>query len=209
MQKVVPAILTPDPLELSRQLSVLKNQTKWVHIDIMDGNFVPNTSISISELGEAGQFFNLELHLMVQDPEKYFEDCKEIGAKRVYFHWEGTKDPEHVLSVASQYSFYKGIAINPETKVQDIVPYLSKVDSALVMSVVPGAQGHEFIPSVLEKVQEFKKQSGLVVGVDGGVGKETIQNIFAANADYVAVGSGIWQAEDSLGALRSLQLLVK
>ena len=97
MQKVIPAILTADSVELRDGLRVLREQTKWVHIDIMDGKFVPNTSINLFELGEANLFFNLEMHLMVENPEKYFEDCKEIGAKRVIFHAEATEDIARVL----------------------------------------------------------------------------------------------------------------
>ncbi|MCH7604896.1 hypothetical protein IID24_02835 [Patescibacteria group bacterium] len=74
MQKVIPAILTADPADLQEKLQMLKENTKWVHIDIMDGKFVPNTSINLSQLGEASQHFSLEIHLMVQEPEKYFED---------------------------------------------------------------------------------------------------------------------------------------
>ena len=117
MQKVVPAILTADPVELSEGLKVLKSQTNWVHIDIMDGKFVPNTSINLFELGEASQFFNLEIHLMVENPEKYFEDCKEIGAKRVLFHLESTENSTAILQKMSGHGFQKGIAINPETPV--------------------------------------------------------------------------------------------
>ena len=94
MQKVIPAILTKDPAELQRQLDTLRNQTRWVQIDVMDGKFVPAVSVNISELGETSQFFNVSIHLMVQNPENYLEDCNAVGAKRVYFHLTGTKDPQ-------------------------------------------------------------------------------------------------------------------
>lgn len=209
MQKVVPAILTKDPSELQRQLRVLKDQIHWVHIDIMDGKFVPATSISISELGEAYQFFNLEIHLMVENPERYFEDCKAIGAKRVIFHMESTVDMEKVLEEGGKYEFKKSIALNPKTPVDALLPFFEKIDSIVLMSIVPGAQGQEFISRVFEKIHEAKTiHPDIILSIDGGVGEENIQDLFKAGCDYVAVGSGIWKTEDPVASLRELQEMV-
>ena len=206
MQKVVPAILTAESSELSRQLSLLREQVRWVHIDIMDGKFVPNTSISISELGEVGQSFNLELHLMVQDPEKYFEDCKEVRAKRVYFHWEATQDPVKTLSFMEQYPFQKGVALNPKTKGSDLQ---GNMDAVLLMAIEPGEQGRKFIPSVLRKIVDVRgRTSNILIGVDGGIGKSNVEQVFQAGVDYVAVGSSIWQTEDPIASLRELEEMV-
>jgi len=209
MQKVVPAILTTEPSKLSYQLSLLREQVKWVHIDIMDGKFVPNNSISISELGEVGQFFNLELHLMVQDPEKYFEDCKEVGAKRVYFHLEATRNPAKTLSFMEQYSFQRGVVLNPETLVSALVSVVEKVEDVLLMSVVPGSQGHEFIPHVADKIRDIRGlHEKLLIGMDGGVVQNNILSVFEKGVDYIVVGSGIWQTKDPIAALRKLQEMV-
>ncbi|OHA64628.1 MAG: hypothetical protein A2672_02780 [Candidatus Wildermuthbacteria bacterium RIFCSPHIGHO2_01_FULL_49_22b] len=209
MQKVVPAILTADPAELRRQLGVLKDRTKWVQIDIMDGKFVPSVSVNISELGEACQFFNLEIHLMVTEPEKYLEDCGAAGAKRVYFHWEGTKDPEKTLSLMGRYSFQKGVALNPETEIKMVAPLADKMDALLLLSVVPGAQGHEFVSSVLDKVSVVKHLVfDTLIGVDGGISEDNILGVFEKGADYVAVGSALWKSKDPLAALRKLEEMV-
>ncbi|MDP4007316.1 MAG: ribulose-phosphate 3-epimerase [bacterium] len=206
MQKVVPAILTDNPSELQRQLAVLKNQTKWVQIDIMDGKFVPSVSVNISQLQEAYQFFNLEIHLMVKDPENYLEDCSAAGAKRVFFHLEATENPEGVISAMEKYSFQKGIALNPETDVKEATPFLKNLDAVLLLSVVPGEQGHDFIPSVLEKITKVKDMKpDVLCGVDGGISEENIQSVFQKGADYVAVGSSIWKTEDPVAALRELE----
>ena len=209
MQKVVPAILTKDPSLLKEQLDALKNHTKWVQIDIMDGKFVPSVSVNISELGEASQFFNLEIHLMVKDPENYLEDCNAVGAKRVYFHLTGAKDPQVVLSRMEQYQFKRGIAINPETTVGQLAPYVKNADAVLLLSVVPGEQGHEFIPSVAEKIPGIRALNpDLVIGMDGGIAKDNIRQVFEGGVDYVAVGSSIWRTKDPIASLRELQEMV-
>lgn len=210
MQKIVPAILTKDPGELQLQLELLKNNTKWVQIDIMDGRFVPETSVNISELGEAYQSFNLEIHLMVQDPQTYLDDCKGAGAKRVFFHLEGTKEPERVLSLMEKYSFQKGIAINPETPLDKVQTFAKTLDALLLLSIVPGAQGREFIPGVLRKiplVREFSPK--VLLGMDGGINKENIKQAFQAGVDYVAVGSGMWQTENPIETFTHLNEMIR
>jgi len=209
MQRVVPAILTSDPAELSESFRVLKEHTNWVHIDIMDGKFVPNTSVNLFELGEANEYFNLEIHLMVQDPEKYFEDCKAVGAKRVIFHLEATKDPEMVLQEMEKYPFQRSIAINPKTAVSKLAPSAEKVSAVLLLSVEPGFQEQKFIPQVLEKIPEIRKLSSeVLIGVDGGINEANIQQVFAAGVDYVRVGSAIMKSEDPVARLRKLEEMV-
>src|SRR3989338_6300357 len=98
MQKIIPAILTQDPADLRQKLELFQGHTKWMHIDIMDGTLVPGRTVNLFELGEASKFFNLEIHLMVADPFKYFEDCSSIGAKRVIFHREAEQAKEPMFS---------------------------------------------------------------------------------------------------------------
>ena len=210
MQKIVPAILTADPAELAEGLKVLKEQTKWVQIDIMDGKFVDNTSVNLFELGEACEYFSLEIHLMVENPEKYFEDCKAIGAKRVIFHLEATEDVSKVLESMEKYPFQRAIAINPPTPVSQLAPYVGKLDAVLVMSVNPGFQQQSFIPDVLPKVAEIHKlKEGIIVGLDGGINESNIKQAFEAGADYVGVGSAVMKAEDPAIALRDLKEMIE
>ena len=209
MQKVIPAILTADEKELKKQLALLKGQSNWVHIDIMDGKFVENTSVNLFALEEARQYFNLEIHLMAQHPEKYFEDCKEIGAKRIIFHFEATGNLEKVLEEGISYEFQKGIALNPETPLSMIEPVKEKVDSLLIMSVRPGLQGQEFILSALEKAKEARKLfPQLLIGIDGGIGQENIKEVFRVGVNYAVVGSAIMKAENPLEELRKLEEMV-
>lgn len=210
MQRIIPAILTAEPRELREGLKILRGHTSWVQIDIMDGTFVPNTSINLFELGEAYQFFNLEIHLMVQNPEKYLEDCKSVGAKRVIFHLEATESPAEVFHKMEEYRFQKAIAINPPTSVSKLPPSLvEKLDAVLLMSVNPGFQAQEFIASVLSKIQEIRKlKPNVLVGLDGGINAQNIRQVFDAGADYVGVGSAIMKADDPVAALRRLKELV-
>src|SRR3989344_5296791 len=207
MQKVIPAILTDDPKELKEKLELFKGKSQWMHVDIMDGKFVPNTSASLFALEDAHEFFNLEIHLMVRNPETYLEDCKEVGAKRVVFHAEAVEDIPAFLEQAQKFEFQTAVALNPETAVS---PFPEALRNVLVMAIHPGFQGQEFLPLVLQKITDTKKLSPqLFVGVDGGVKKENIQSIFQAGADYAVVGSGIMQAEDPVAAFKELEEMVK
>lgn len=210
MQKVIPAILTASAEELKTQLTLLKGKSNWVHIDIMDKKFVENTSVNLFELGDAYQYFNLEIHLMVLNPEKYFEDCKAIGAKRVLFHYEATNNIEKVLEQGEKHGFQKGVALNPETKPKVLESVGGIYNSLLLMGVHPGFQGQEFIFATLEKTREVKKLfPQLLVGIDGGVNEENITKVFKASVDYATVGSGMWKKENPIAAFNKLKELVQ
>jgi len=214
MQKVIPAILTADSADLAKKLEMLRELCKWVQIDIMDGKFVQNVSVNLFELGEVSQFFDLEIHLMVEHPEKYLEDCKAIGARRVIFHVEASENPARVLEDMEKYDFQKGIALNPSTPAEDVSRLVSRLDSILLLTVNPGFQGQEFIASALQKIEHLRdlpvgrQGSSILIGVDGGVREENIRKVFKAGADYVAVGSGIWKTENPAASFKELQEMV-
>lgn len=210
MQKIVPAILTKDVEDLQAKLKVLQGLTEWVQIDIMDGKFVPNTSIAITELADASAAFSFEIHLMVKNPEQYLADCKAVGAKRVIFHLEGAQNPREVLEKMEGYGFEKGIALNPETSVDVLSALKGRFDSVLFLTVIPGAQGHEFIPSVLEKVKRARELfSEIRIGVDGGVKEGNIREVLESGVDYAVIGSGIWKTDNPKETLLRLQSMVQ
>ncbi len=209
MQKIIPAILTADPVDLQRKLELFRGHTNWVHVDIMDGTLVPGRTVNLFELGEASKFFNLEIHLMVEDPFKYFEDCSGIGAKRVIFHVEAVRAKEPMLSMVSTHEFQKGIALNRETPLGSMASHAKSISSILLMAIEPGAQGRPFDEAVLARVRKTKEMyPDLLCGVDGGISKENIRSVFANGADYAVVGSSIWEAEDPLAVLRELEEMV-
>lgn len=210
MQKVIPAILSVDPADLRAKLELLKGHTNWIHLDIMDGKFVPNTSVSLFELGEAYQFFNIEIHLMVSDPREYFKDCDEVGAKRVIFHYEAASNIQEVLEKAKHHQFHIGIALNPETPAERITPHIQDIDSILLLSVNPGFQGQEFIPDVLKKIPEIRRlKQDILIGLDGGINAENIKGVFEAGVDYAGVGSAAMKSADPVVALRHLEEILK
>ena len=213
MQKIIPAILTADSADLQKKLELFRGRSKWMHIDIMDGIFVPGRTISLSEVGEASEFFNLEIHLMVEDPFKYFEDCSGIGAKRVIFHAEAVKDIPLFLETTKGFAFQKGVALSPNlVKLSFSKLSLTKfgLSGVLLMGVHPGSQGQEFLPLVLQKITAVKESAPkLLVGVDGGIKKENIKSVFKAGADYAVVGSVIMRAKDPLSVFKSLEEMVQ
>ncbi|MGB9598736.1 MAG: ribulose-phosphate 3-epimerase, partial [Minisyncoccales bacterium] len=170
MAKIIPAILTASLNDLENKLRIIQNLTDWVQIDIMDGKFVKNVSISLADLKKIKIPLNLEVHLMVLNPEKYFRDCQNLKAKRVIFHYEATKNPKRVFEIMKKYDFSPGLAINPSTSVEKIKKFLEKLDLVLLLAVNPGFQGQKFNPIVLTKIKELKKLSKKIkIGVDGGI----------------------------------------
>lgn len=209
MQKVIPAILTADSEDLKEKLSAFRGISEWMHIDIMDGEFVPNVSVGIQELKEFARDFCFEIHLMVQNPANYVEDCKAIGAGRIIIHQEAAGAIEKALKKMKVDDLKAGIALNPLTSVDVITPFASNVICALIMGVRPGVQGQEFMPSVLEKIAMIKKDfPHLKIGVDGGVGEANIFQIFQAGAEYAVVGSGIIRSQDPIAVFRKLQEMI-
>lgn len=210
MQKIVPAILTQDPADLRQKLELFGGHSKWLHIDVMDGTLMPGSTVNLFELGEASKFFNIEVHLMVEDPFKYFEDCSGIGAKRVIFHREAMRAEEPMSSQLDSYEFQKGIALNKETSLELVAAYAQKISSILLMSIEPGAQGRPFDVAVLSKARKVKEMyPHLLLGMDGGIGKENIQSVFSSGVDYAVVGSEIMSAEDPVEVFKSLGEMIQ
>lgn len=190
---IIPAILTNDIKDAKQRISQLEGLVEWVQIDIMDNIFVPNVSIKIHDLEGIKTTSKLEAHLMVRNPEDVFEDCARLNFKRVIFHFEAVDNTKEILETMDNFSFEKGIAINPDTSIEKIIPFLEKLDVVLFMSVYPGFQKQKFIPEVLEKIKKLKKISpNTKVAIDGGVNKENIKSIALAGVDDIDVGSAMF-----------------
>ena len=206
MAEIIPAILTNDPSELSAKLDSLIGLTEWVQIDIMDGRFVPQISISLDQLSRLNSPFQFDVHLMVNNPEQYLEGCQTANVKRVLFQLEGTEDPEAVLSAMSIHGFERGIALRPQTPVEAIQPYLSWVTVVLLLSVEPGKQGQAFIPETIERIKQLRQIAPEVkIEVDGGINADNIAEVAAAGADYLVVGSAIVGQPSPAAALNELK----
>ncbi len=208
--KILPAILTNDEKDLEKKIRQAELFTDWVQVDIMDGQFVPSHSIVASHLSMIKTRLNLEVHLMVRDPESQVEGYARGGATRIAFHYEATPAPDKVIKQVRRLKLGVGLAINPETPISSIEGLLDKIDFILFLSVHPGFYGKEFLPEVLDKVKEFRaKGFKMEVGMDGGIKADNIKMIKDAGVDYACVGSGVFNHVAPQDAYNNLLKLVK
>ena len=204
---IVPAILVTTVEELQQQVSSVKDVVEWLQLDIADGKFVDNKTISLADIPDnIFDGFSVEVHLMVENPMEYLEDCKRLRVKRIIVHYEAIHEKLDVLEKINQSGIQISIAINPGTTVSYLENVIEYLDAVLLMTVEPGKQGQEFIPSVLDKISEIRLIApDAVIGIDGGVKLDNINKVNKYNLDYVAVGSGLWQADDIEGQIKKFQ----
>lgn len=208
LSRVVPAILTEDPKALESMVRQAETFTTYVQIDIMDGQFVPSRSISWEHLVSLPMKLSWEAHLMVLHPEKQFEGFKKAGAQKVVFHYEAANSPREVISSARSLGLEVGIAINPETPISVIIPLVSEVDSVLFLTVTPGFYGSKFMPEVLDKLAELRRERPDVeIGVDGGIKADNIAQVAQKGADVIFVGSAIFMQPNPAESFRRLVAL--
>ena len=176
---------------------------EWVHIDVMDGVFVPNISFGfpvLKAIRKATPKF-LDVHLMIVDPEKYVKRFVEAGADLVTFHYEASDDPAACIGLIREAGAKAGISIKPATPVEALRGVLPQVDLVLVMSVEPGFGGQSFIPGSLEKVAQLRAKArekglGTIIEVDGGLSSHNAGAVYGAGADVLVAGNAVFGAAD-------------
>lgn len=195
---VAPAIFTADYNIFAKQFNLVSNQTKLLQLDVADGSFVSAQTFSLREISDGFlEKIVWEAHLMVENPEKYLQDCLRLRASRVIAHIEALNKPEDFVKQVHQRGMAAGLALNPETEVEKTVPYLSEVDSVLIMGVSPGRQGQLFLPAVLEKISQIRSlNQKVIIGIDGGIKEGNIEKVAEYRPDYLAIGSGLWESDD-------------
>ncbi len=205
--KIAPSILSADFANLGKDIGMVEQHTDLLHIDVMDGHFVPNISIGIPVVESIRKFteMRLDAHLMIENPEKYIEAFALAGADTIIVHAETIKDGKPLQDI-KDHNKRAGVSINPETPVSEIESYLEGVGQVLVMSVNPGFGGQSFMPEALPKIEELKKlrkenDFQFEIAVDGGVNTETSPKIVEAGADILIAGSAIFGSDDPLGAI--------
>jgi ribulose-phosphate 3-epimerase len=187
VKKVVPSVLTRDAKDLEKKIRALEPFADVIQVDIMDGEFVPNTSVGVTDVQRVGMKSRMEAHLMVKHPIDYVQ---AFAAFRIVFHIESDDNPEDVIREIKQFGMEAGVALNPPTPVEKIKPLLNSLDLVLVMSVNPGLQGQKFIPEVLAKVRAIRDmRPEITIEVDGGVNPETGPALVEAGVDILNVGS--------------------
>ena len=209
--KIAPSILSADFAALADDIArVEPGAPDALHVDVMDGRFVPNLSIGpvVVEAIHKRTRLPLDCHLMIVEPEKYVGDFIKAGADAVTVHAEATAHLQRVLAQIREGGARAGVALNPATPVDVLAHVLDDLDLVLVMSVNPGFGGQKFIPSALEKVRKIKAMLGtrpVELSVDGGVKRELVGPLAEAGATMLVAGSAVFGAPDPAAAVRELR----
>lgn len=214
MTKISPSVLACDLTKLGEEVAIIeKAGAEMVHLDVMDGVFVPNSSFGlavIEALRKKTDMF-LDVHLMIDKPEKYIERyITECGADLITFHLEATDIPDECIEMIKKHGKKAAVSIKPKTPVEAVYPYLDRCDMILIMTVEPGFGGQSFMPDMLEKVSKLRgeiNKRGLDVDiqVDGGINAETSKLAINAGANVLVAGSAVFKPLDRKAAIDALR----
>lgn len=212
MKIIAPSVLSADFGDLRRDIEMLnRSEAEWIHVDVMDGTFVPNISFGFPVMVPLHKYATkpLDVHLMIVHPEKYVERFCDAGAWSVGFHLEAVEDPMPILDMIKAKGVRTCLTINPDIDVKRLDPYLDKVDMVLLMSVFAGFGGQKFIPETMDKLRYVKEQivsRGLktLIEIDGGVNIENAHELFAAGADVLVAGSAVFNASSPEEAIHQM-----
>ena len=187
-----------------------QTDTDFIHVDVMDGKFVPNKTMPFREMRHISDYTSkrLDVHLMVVDPSKYIPLYAELNTEYITFHVEVTEDIEKNLKMIKEYSIKCGLAIKPDTKISELIPYLPYLDLILVMSVEPGKGGQKFIEGTDKRIKEIRELLNsynvpAIINVDGGINGDTVS--LCRDADMVASGSYVVLSDDFQEKISSLR----
>lgn len=210
--KIAPSLLAADFLDLRNEIQKISD-ADYLHLDVMDGTLVPNISFGFSIIEAVTRMKTpvLDTHLMVVNPDKWFDKLSDMGVKMISFHYEASKDKtgafiDHLHSLGCT----AGVSINPDIPVDVLYPYIGKADFFLVMSVFAGFGGQKFIPDSLDRISALKQKisesgAGTLIEVDGGVGLSNISALKMCGADIAVAGNSVFKSGDPTAVIAALK----
>ncbi|MFN4071021.1 MAG: ribulose-phosphate 3-epimerase [Thermus caldifontis] len=213
MLKFAPSILTADLARLKEQIAEAEAAgVDWIHLDVMDGMFVPNLTFGplLVEAVRRVTSLPLDVHLMIVQPERYLEDFARAGADVITVHFEATPHAHRAVQKVKELGKKAGLAINPATPLEAFEPLLPELDLALLMSVNPGFGGQRYIPTATERLRRLKAMRdrlnpACLLEVDGGVNRETVAEVYRAGADVAVAGSALFNGRPVADNLKELK----
>ncbi len=210
---VAPSILAGDFARLDREVNMInESQADWIHVDVMDGVFVPNISLGIPVVEAIRRHAKkpLDVHLMIVHPENYVEAFHKAGASRISVHIEACHHLHRNIQQIQSIGCKAGVAVNPHTPIQDLENIIADIDLVCMMSVNPGFGGQKFIENTYAKVRQLRKlivekKSNAMIEVDGGVSEENARGIMEAGADVLVAGNCVFSSSDPTGVIARLK----
>lgn len=208
---IAPSILSADFANLERDIKKIDEAgAEWVHVDVMDGHFVPNITIGAPVVKALRKITNLilDVHLMIENPQKYIEDFAKAGSDYITVHYEATKENTHsVIEKIHSLGIKAGLSIKPKTKPEEIKEFLNEVEMVLIMTVEPGFGGQSFMPDCAEKIKYIKENAkeDLIIEVDGGINEKTGKICTNYGANALVAGSYVYGSNNIKQAIESLR----